>query len=91
MIYQFLNKGRMKNIELPSKVVVGEGAIYKVKEIAEDLDLGRLKSLVIADKTTQGIAGDTVVNELDAEIFILKQNSPEETNEIVAKIRNDNI
>lgn len=81
----------MKNIELPRKVVVGENAIYKVKEIVEELTLIPESSLVITDSKAKDIAGYTIQDKLDSEIFVLEQNSDEERAKILNKIKEKNI
>jgi glycerol-1-phosphate dehydrogenase [NAD(P)+] len=67
----------MKDIELPRKVIVGDGAVDKVKDLAAELGLfGR--SLVLADENTAKIAGNRVRDGLDAEIHILTGSMDEE-------------
>ena len=61
----------MKNIELPRKVIVGDGAIEMLKGMLEELDL-QGNSLVISDPTTKEIAGDTVRKNLDTGIYIIE-------------------
>ncbi len=81
----------MKNIELPRKVVVGENAIYKVKEVMDELSLEKESSLVIADSITKEIAGDAVRDELNSELFLIKEKSDEEIGRILDIIRDKNI
>ena len=49
----------MKRIELPRKVVIGDGAIDDVIDVTSDLGLTG-PSVVLADHTTKEIAGEKV-------------------------------
>jgi glycerol-1-phosphate dehydrogenase [NAD(P)+] len=66
----------MKDIELPRKVIVGDGAVDKVKELMAELGLSG-KALVLADDNTTKIAGDRVRDLLDAEAHILSGSMDE--------------
>ncbi len=71
----------MKKIELPRKVIVGDGAISMVKEVANDLRL-RGRSLVVSGKNTRNTAGDAVCQQLGSEIYIVSDSSDDEINAI---------
>ena len=60
----------MKDIELPWKVIVGEGAIDKTRETVRELGL-KGNALVIADDNTVKVAGNQIASELDANILII--------------------
>lgn len=53
----------MKDIELPRKVVTGDGAIERIADIADELRLWG-DSLIISDPTTKEIAGNKVKDAL---------------------------
>jgi len=63
----------MKNIELPRKVIIGEGVIKKIKDVCDDLGLGG-NSLVISDVKTKEIAGEEVADSLNSGIMTLKDS-----------------
>jgi glycerol-1-phosphate dehydrogenase [NAD(P)+] len=80
----------MKNIELPRKVVVGDGVIHKIKDVIDELDL-RGNSLVVVDSITEEIAGDTVAEELHSKLIIVNKNTSDEVDKILHKIKEGNI
>lgn len=59
---------KSKSMELPRSVVIGHDAIREVGEVCARLRLGR-RALVVADPTTMKIAGETVVERLQASKF----------------------
>ncbi|MEK6838153.1 MAG: NAD(P)-dependent glycerol-1-phosphate dehydrogenase, partial [Candidatus Thermoplasmatota archaeon] len=52
-------------MELPRSVTVGHDAIKQVGDVCVNLKLGR-RALVVADPTTMKIAGESVVQQLQA-------------------------
>lgn len=67
----------MKNIELPHRVVVGEGAIEKVADVARELGL-RGNALIVCDKNTRKVAGENVAKKLGG--VIIEHESIEQIN-----------
>ncbi|MFH1835503.1 MAG: NAD(P)-dependent glycerol-1-phosphate dehydrogenase [Methanobacteriota archaeon] len=65
----------MKNIELPRKVLVGQGAIRKVSEIVFWMPLKGI-SYVVCDENTRKIAGEDVANQLNSDI--IESSDPDE-------------
>ncbi len=63
----------MKKIELPREVIVGDDAIYEVRELVDRLDL-KGKSLIICDETTKDIAGDEIRKQLFDEVYVLEKD-----------------
>jgi glycerol-1-phosphate dehydrogenase [NAD(P)+] len=63
----------MKDIELPRKVLVGDNAIDRVRDVVHELDLTG-NSLVIADPHTAEIAGNRVKADLNSDIYISKNS-----------------
>ena len=63
----------MKNIELPRKVIIGEGVINKIKDVCDDLGLVG-NPLVISDVKTKEIAGSEVADSLNSGIRVLKDS-----------------
>lgn len=61
----------MKNIELPRRVVIGDGALKHVGEVCEELNLSG-NSLVISDEQTYGVAGKKVADALSSEFKIIE-------------------
>ena len=57
----------MKNIELPHRVVVGDGAIEKVPDVVKELGL-RGNALIVCDKNTRKIAGEKMARLLGGTI-----------------------
>jgi glycerol-1-phosphate dehydrogenase [NAD(P)+] len=80
----------MKDIELPRKVIVGDGALEKVKDIAKGLSLSG-KAMVLADKNTAEIAGNRVCSGLGAELRILEAGMEEEIENTSAHIKKNRI
>lgn len=80
----------MKDIELPRKVIVGEGAIDKVSDLVSELGLGG-NSIVIVDKNTECIAGEKVRKELGSLIHVLEGSMDEEINGIVEVIKKEDV
>lgn len=66
----------MKDIELPMRVIVGDGAIEQVAKLFEELCISG-SSMVISDLNTFKAAGKKVINELDAESFIMEDSMSE--------------
>ena len=58
----------MKNIELPRKVVVGEGAVEDVADVAEELGL-RGTALIVCDENTRKVAGEDVARHLAGKLI----------------------
>jgi len=67
----------MKNIELPRRVVTGDGAIEEIAEVADELRLWG-DSMVISDQTTKEIAGDRVKEALKSRMYIVEGPADEE-------------
>lgn len=80
----------MKDIELPRKVLVGDGAINRVKEVVSELNLKKA-SLIIADSNTEKIAGKFVADQLDSDIYILKNSCVGEINKCLDSIKKKKI
>ncbi|MFH1788571.1 MAG: NAD(P)-dependent glycerol-1-phosphate dehydrogenase [Candidatus Altiarchaeota archaeon] len=57
----------MKNIELPRRVLVGEGAVDEVADVISKLGLSG-KSAVICDENTRGIAGEKIAGQIKSEL-----------------------
>lgn len=75
----------MKNIELPRKVIVGDGAIEKVADVVDELKLGR-NALVICGHKTRKIAGNYISGKLGCEVL----EAPS-TEELVRNVKNKNV
>ncbi|RLI89841.1 MAG: NAD(P)-dependent glycerol-1-phosphate dehydrogenase [Candidatus Altiarchaeales archaeon] len=80
----------MKDIELPRKVIVGEGAIEKIGDLVRELALVG-NSLVIADANTAKIAGDRVKSDLGSEIYILRRSIDRDIQFAIDLIKEKNI
>ena len=80
----------MKYIELPRRVIVGDGAIHRLKDVIEELGL-KGNSLVISDPTTKEIAGDNVRREIDASIYTTQGTPDSEVERILLEIKRDEI
>ncbi len=80
----------MKDIELPRKVLVGDGAIHKVRDVAFELGLAGTP-LVIADPTTAKIAGYGVKSDLDSEIYISGDSMDRNIENAIELIKQENI
>lgn len=61
----------MKRIELPRKVVVGENAIYEVKNITDELNL--FNPLIICGEHTKKFA-EIIYEQIGGEIFVVNKN-----------------
>jgi len=57
----------LKKIELPRRVVVGEGALKEVSDVSAELGL-RGSAIVVSDENTLKVAGKEVAKQLDATI-----------------------
>jgi len=80
----------MKYIELPRRVIVGDGAIHRLRDVIEELGL-KGNSLVISDPTTKEIAGDNVRREIDASIYTTQGTPDSEVERILLEIKRDEI
>ena len=80
----------MKNIELPRKVIVGDGAIERIEDLVCELSLVG-NSLVIADPITAKIAGERVRSVLDSDIYILRKSVDHDIQSAIDLIREKNI
>lgn len=68
----------MKKIELPRKVIIGEGAIYEIKNVCKELNL--TKPLIICGKYTNKFA-EIIYNEIGGEINIVNKEDKEKFKE----------
>jgi len=75
----------MKYIELPRKVLVGEGSVEKVPDVASDLGL-RGGSVLVADKNTLGIAGQKIADVMGSSVFVAGENGVEEVEKLAAEM-----
>jgi len=80
----------MKNIELPRKVVTGDGAINSINEIVDELRLWG-NSLVIADENTRLIAGDKIKDALKSEIHIVTEAADIEVEKILPEVKKNSV
>lgn len=80
----------MKDIELPRKVIVGEGALDKIRDLVKELDLVG-EPLVLADKNTFEVAGNKVAEALNAEVCILEGSMEESIQQAEELIKKKNI
>jgi len=80
----------MKDIELPWRVIIGEGAIEKTDETVKELGL-RGNALVISDKNTAKVAGESVANDLKARLLIIENSVDQEAERNLESIRKDGI
>ncbi|MFN3527918.1 MAG: iron-containing alcohol dehydrogenase, partial [Candidatus Altarchaeaceae archaeon] len=62
----------MKKIELPRKVIVGEDAIYEIKNVVNELNLDN--PLIVCGKITKKFA-EIVYEQINGEIFIVDKDS----------------
>jgi len=77
----------MKDIELPRKVVTGDGAIDMIPDLTDDLRLWG-DSIVISDATTKDIAGDKVKEYLKSPlVYMIEGPGDEEIENILREIR----
>lgn len=76
----------MKYIELPRKVLVGEGAVEQLSQVISDLGL-KGKSILVADNNTLKIAGDKIAVNLGSEIFIASEGGIGEVEKLVGEIK----
>lgn len=65
----------MKDIELPRRVIVGDGAVRQVGALASNLGLTG-ESAMVCDANTRGIAGEEIASQVSAKI--VEASSPEE-------------
>ncbi len=63
----------IKHIELPWRVVIGDGAIESTGEVVKELGL-KGNALVVAGKTTLRVGGETVAKELKADVLIIEDS-----------------
>ncbi|ODS42139.1 MAG: NAD(P)-dependent glycerol-1-phosphate dehydrogenase [Candidatus Altiarchaeales archaeon IMC4] len=75
----------MKSIELPRKVVIGDGAINKIKDICSSIGLEG-NALIITGPTTNSVAGKTVKRILDGDAALVKESSADEIASVLDKI-----
>lgn len=78
----------MKDIELPRKVVTGDGAIDRIPELIDELRLWG-DSIVIADPVTKEIAGLKVKEYLKSELYVVEKPADEEIEVLVDKIKSN--
>lgn len=77
----------MKDIELPRKVVTGDGAIDGLPDLADELRLWG-DSIVISDSVTKDIAGSRVKEYLKSGlIYIVEGPADEEVEKILAEVK----
>jgi glycerol-1-phosphate dehydrogenase [NAD(P)+] len=78
----------MKSIVLPRTTIVGKGVVGNISDIARPFD----GVLVVTGKTTAKIAGNTVIDCLDCDSFIIENGADNgETEKIEEKIRENRI
>jgi glycerol-1-phosphate dehydrogenase [NAD(P)+] len=82
-------------MELPRSIVVGHDGIQQVGDVCHRLRLGH-HALVVADKTTMQVAGDTVLQQLRekgmrAEEHLIKDSTIEEVTETSAIIKGQGV
>jgi len=80
----------MKDIELPWRVIIGEGAIEKTGEVVRELGL-RGNALVVSDENTVKIAGESVANDLNAKLLIVENPAEQEAEKNRDMIKKDGI
>lgn len=76
----------IKHIELPWRVVIGDGAIENTSEVVKELGL-RGNALVVADENTLKVAGEAVAKELGADILIIKGSTEQEVEKNLERIK----
>ena len=86
---------KSKIMELPRNVVVGHDAIQQVGEVCASLKLGR-RALLVADKVTMDVAGETVVEQLASrkikvQTFLIPDATWEEVRGAEERIRKGNL
>ena len=59
-----MKDGIKKWMQLPRDVVIGNGVIYDIKDVCNDLKLGD-NPLIVTGKSTKGIAGDLVCDSMN--------------------------
>ncbi|MFC2153863.1 NAD(P)-dependent glycerol-1-phosphate dehydrogenase [Candidatus Altiarchaeota archaeon] len=80
----------MKKIELPREVIVGDDAIYEVRNLVDRLDLGG-KSLIMCDPITKEIAGDEIRKQLSDEVFVMGDDKKNEFKEELRHIEHSRV
>ncbi len=80
----------MKDIELPMRVIVGDGAIKKIREIFDELSITG-NSLVFSDPNTYKVAGKEISKDLNAESFIMEESMNENISEGLKNIEDKSI
>ncbi|MEA3255828.1 MAG: NAD(P)-dependent glycerol-1-phosphate dehydrogenase [Candidatus Altiarchaeota archaeon] len=80
----------MKNIELPRRVIVGDGAISQLRDLVEELGLEG-DSMVISDPTTREIAGDNIGRDLDSLVYIVQGTPDSEVERILLEVKRNKI
>jgi glycerol-1-phosphate dehydrogenase [NAD(P)+] len=76
----------MKDIELPRKVITGDGAIDCIPDLANELRLWG-ESVVISDPTTKDIAGEKVREYLKSTLYMVEGAADEEVEKILAEVK----
>jgi len=80
----------LKDIELPRRVIVGDGIIQRIEDIVTELKLEG-NPLVLSGSNTKNIAGKRVSKNLNSELYIIKDSSWSEVEKILTKIKQDDI
>jgi glycerol-1-phosphate dehydrogenase [NAD(P)+] len=80
----------MKNIELPRRVIVGDGAIFQLRDLVEELGLEG-DPMVISDSTTREIAGDNIGRDLDSRVYIVQGTPDSEVERILLEVKRNKI
>lgn len=80
----------MKNIELPRRVIIGDGAIHQLGDVIGELGL-KGNSRVISDPTTKEICGDNVGRILDTQVYTIQGTPDSEVERILLEIKRNNI
>ncbi|MBN2250791.1 MAG: NAD(P)-dependent glycerol-1-phosphate dehydrogenase [Candidatus Altiarchaeota archaeon] len=76
----------MKDIELPRKVLTGEGAIDRLPDLIDELRLWG-DAIVVSDDTTKDIAGRKIAEYLKAELYIMEGRADREVENITAEAK----
>ena len=80
----------MKDIELPRRVIVGDGAINKIRTLISELNL-KNDPLIITDETIEKIAARDVADQLDSDIYIFKNFDDYEIENCINLIKRNGI
>ncbi|VVB51436.1 Glycerol-1-phosphate dehydrogenase [NAD(P)+] [uncultured archaeon] len=83
----------MKNIELPSRVLVGEDAIKQASEFVSSLRLEALPGtpLLVSDATAYKIAGEEVAKKLGAANFLVSEATEKEVQRLLDRLQGDGV